>query len=69
MVSKVTQQFNGVPITAFIYTNDTVRAICVNASIPEPINISFLNEYDSMLEFLTDYKLHKIALHLQQIMQ
>ena len=34
MVSKVTQQFNGAPTHTFIYTNDTVRAICAKASLP-----------------------------------
>ena len=51
MVSKVMQQFNGAPIPAFIYTNETVRAICAKAFLPEPIHVSFLNEYDCMLEF------------------
>ena len=30
MVCKVTQRFNGAPIPTFLYTNDTVKAICVN---------------------------------------
>ena len=54
MVSKVTQQFNGALMPTFICTNDTVGAIYVKASLPKPINISFQNEYDSVLEFLTD---------------
>ena len=49
MVSKVTQQFNGALIPTFIYTNDTARAICTNASLPEPLNVSFLKEYDCVL--------------------
>ena len=69
MVSKVTQRFNGAPIPAFIYTNDTVRAICAKSFLPEPIHVSFLNKYDCMLEFPTGFKLHKIALDLEQIMQ
>ena len=56
-------------LLAFIYNSDTVRAICAKASLPEPINISFLNEYDCMLEFSTEFELHKIAMNLQQIMQ
>ena len=31
MLSKITQQFNGPPIPTFIYTNDTVKAICAKA--------------------------------------
>ena len=34
MVNKVTQQFNGAPIPTFIYTNDTVRAICAKSFLP-----------------------------------
>ena len=41
MVHKVTQQYNGAPIPAFIYTNETVRAVCVKAFLPEPIHVSF----------------------------
>ena len=69
MVSKVTQQFNGAPIPTFIYTNDTVRAICVKASLPEQLHVSFLNEYGCVLEFLTEFKLNKFAMNLQQITQ
>ena len=69
MISKVTQRFNGAPIHAFIYTNDTVRAICVKASLPEQLYVSFLNEFDCVLEFSTKFELHKITLNLQQIMQ
>ena len=53
MVNKVTQQYNGAPIPTFIYTNETVRAICVKVFLPEPIHVSFLNECDCMLEFPT----------------
>ena len=49
MVSKVTQLYNGAPIPTFIYTNETVRAICAQAFLPEPIHVSFLNEYDCVL--------------------
>ena len=69
MVSKVTQQIQWSSIPTFIYTNDTVKAICAKASLPEPINVSFLNEYNCVLEFPTDFELHKIAMNLQQIMQ
>ena len=51
MVSKLKQWFSGAPIPTFIYTNNTVRAICVKEIFPEPIHVSFLNEYDCMLEF------------------
>ena len=44
IVRKVTQWFNGAPIPTFIYTSDTVRAICVKVFLPEPIHVSFLNE-------------------------
>ena len=67
MVSKVTHWFSGAPIPTFIYTNETVREIYVKASLPEPINVSFLNEYDCVLEFSTEFELHKIAMNLQQI--
>ena len=43
--------------------------MCVKASLSEPINVSFLNDYDCMLEFSTDFELHKIAMNLQQIKQ
>ena len=69
MVSKVTQRFNGALIPTYLYTNDTVRAICVKASLPEPINVSFLNEYDCVLELSTDFDLHRITMNLQQIIQ
>ena len=49
MVSKVTQRLNGAPIPTFLYTSDTGKAICVKASLPEPINVSFLNEYNCVL--------------------
>ena len=49
MLSKVPQQFNGTPTPTFIYTNDTVKAICAKASLPDAINIGFLNEYDCVL--------------------
>ena len=58
MLSKVTQQFNGAPIPAFFYTNDTVKAICANVSLPDPINVSFLNEYNCVLEFAADFDPH-----------
>ena len=69
MVSKVTQQFNGAPIPTFIYSNDTVRAICAKTSLPEPINVSFLNEFYCVLKFLTEFELHKITMNLQKITQ
>ena len=49
MVSKVTQQSNGTPLPTFIYTNETVRAVCLKTFLPEPIHVSFLNEYDCVL--------------------
>ena len=69
MLSMVTHWFNGAPIHTFIYTNDTVKAICAKASLPDPINVSFLNEYECVLEFATDFDPHKIAMTLQQITQ
>ena len=69
MLSKVTQWFNGAPKPAFICTSDTVKTICANASLPDPINDSFLNEYDCVLEFATEFDLHKIAMTLQKITQ
>ena len=69
MVSKVTQRFNGAQIPTFLYTNDTVKVICVKASLSEPINVSFLNEYDCVLKFSTDFDLHRIAMTLQQIIE
>ena len=69
MLSKVTQQFNGAPIPTFIYTIDTVKAICAKASLPDPVNFSFLNEFECVLEFATDFDPHKIAMTLQQITQ
>ena len=69
MASKVTQRFNGALIPAFLYTSDTVKTICAKASLPEPINVSFLNEYDCVLEFPTDFDLHRITMNLQQIIQ
>ena len=68
-VGKVTQQFNGALIPTFIYTNDTVKGMYAKASHSEPINVSFLNEYCCVLEFLTEFELHKIAVNLQQITQ
>ena len=44
-------------------------AIYVKAFLPELIHVSFLNEYDCMLEFPTEFELCKIAIDLQQIMQ
>ena len=41
MVSKVTQPNNGAQIPAFIYTDETVRAICVKVFLPEPIHVIF----------------------------
>ena len=69
MVSKVTKQFNGVLIPTAIYTNDTVRAVCVKVFLPEPIHVSFLNGYDCMQQFPTEFELCKIAMDLQQIIQ
>ena len=69
MASKLKQWYNGAPIPTFIHTNDTVRAICAKVFLPEPIHVSFLNEYDCVLEFWTEFELHKIAVDLQQIMQ
>ena len=40
MVSKVTQQSNGAPIPTFIYTNETVRAVCTKVFLPEPVHVS-----------------------------
>ena len=65
----MTQQFNGAPIPTFIYTNDTVRTICAKAFLPEPIHVSFLNEYDCMLKFPTEFELCKIAMDLKQMTQ
>ena len=53
MVSKFTQWYNGTLIPTFVYINETVRAVCVKAFLPEPIHVSFLNEYDYILEFLS----------------
>ena len=36
---------------------------------PEPIHVSFLNEYDCVLQFSTEFELHKIAVEPQQILQ
>ena len=69
MVSKVTQRFNGALIPAFLYTNETVQAICVKAALPEPIYVSSLNEYDCVLVFPTDFDLYRITMNLQQIIQ
>ena len=69
MLSNITQQFNAALIPTFIYTNDTVRAICAKTSLPDPINLSFLNEYNCVLEFATDFDPQKIAIALQQITQ
>ena len=55
--------------TTLIYTNETVMAVCAKAFLPEPIHVSFLNEYDCVLEFPTEFELHKIAADLQQITQ
>ena len=44
-------------------------AICAKTFLSEPIHVSFLNKYDCMLEFLTEFELCKIAIDLQQIMQ
>ena len=68
MVSKVTQQSNGAPIPAFIYTNETVRVVCTNVFLPEPVHVSLLNEYDYVLEFSTEFELPKIAVDLQHIL-
>ena len=68
MVIKVIQQYNGAPIPIF-YTNETVRTICMKVFLPEPIHVNFLNEYDCVLEFPTEFELCKIAEDLQQIMQ
>ena len=51
MVIKVTQLSNGALIPTFIYTTETVRTICVKVFLPEPVHVSFLNEYDCVLEF------------------
>ena len=37
--------------------------------LPEPIHVSFLNEYDCVLEFPADFELHKMEVDLQQITQ
>ena len=69
MLSKVMQQFNGAAVPALIYTDDTVKAICAKASLPDPINVRFLNEYNCVWEFASDFDPHKIAITLQQITQ
>ena len=69
MVSKVTQWYNGAPIPTFIYTKETIRPICAKVFLLESIHTIFLNEYDCMLEFPTEFELCKIAVDLQQIMQ
>ena len=51
MAIKVMQWFSGAPISTFIYTNDAFRAICAKSFLSEPIHVSFLNEYDCVLEF------------------
>ena len=63
MVSKVIQQFNGALISTFVYTNDTVRVICAKVSLPQLLNVSFLNEYNCVLEFSTEFQLYKIAMY------
>ena len=68
MVSKVTQRFSGAPILIFLDTSDTVKAICTK-SLSARTNVSFLNEYDCVLEFSTDFDLHRIVMNLQQIIQ
>ena len=68
-VSKATQQYNVSPIPAFIYTNETFRAICAKLVLPEPIHVSFVDEYDYILEFPTEFELCKIAVDLQQVRQ
>ena len=65
IMSKVTQWYNGAPIPTFIYTYETIRAICVKAFLPELIHISFLNEYDCMLDFPAEVDLHNIGVDLQ----
>ena len=37
--------------------------------LPVPVHVSFLNEYDCVLEFPTEFELHKIAGDLHQISQ
>ena len=66
MLSKVTQWFNGAPIPTFFYTIDTVKAICAKAFLQDPVNVGFLNEYDCVLEFATNFDLHKITMTLQK---
>ena len=53
----------------FTHTTKTVRAVCVRVFLPEPIHVSFLNKYDCVLEFLTEFELHKVVVDLQQISQ
>ena len=36
--------YNGAPIPTCIYTNETVRAVCTKAFLPEPVCVSLLNE-------------------------
>ena len=65
MVGKVSQPFNGSPVPTFLYTNDTIKAIFVKASLPKAINVNFLNEYNCVLEFPTNFELYQITMHLQ----
>ena len=37
--------------------------------LPEPIHVSFLNDYDCAIVFSTEFELHKIVVDLQQILQ
>ena len=46
-----------------------MRAFCAKLFLPEHIYVSFLNEYDCVLEFPTKFKLCRISVNLQQIMQ
>ena len=68
-VVKIVQQSNGALIPTFIYTAEAVREICKKSFIPEPVHISFLNEYDCVLDFSVEFELNKVAVDLQQISQ
>ena len=64
MVSKVTQLSNGAPVPTFIYTNETVWAVCTKALLPEPVHVRFEMSM-IVLEISTEFELHKIAVDLQ----
>ena len=51
--------------TCFYLYNETVRDICMKAFLPEPVHVSFLNEHDCVIEFSTEFELHKKEVDLQ----